>query len=63
MDKKDGFRPGETVPRSGQWEQVGPRGGRGDEVTLPKGKTFPPTPTKGGSFRIVDPTKNKSGRP
>ena len=63
MAKNSGFRPGETVPRSGQWLQRGPRGGEGKEVTLPKGKTFPPTPTPGGSYDLADATKNKSGKP
>ncbi len=63
MSKPTGFKPGETVPRSGQWIQRGPRGGEGKEVTLPKGKTFPPTPSHGGTYDLVDPTRNKSGRP
>ncbi len=39
-----GIKPGESAPKSGQYEVVGPRGGRtGKEVTLPKGHTAPPT--------------------
>ena len=49
--------PGERAERSGQAVPV--RGG--DEITLVKGKRVPPTP-KGGPVKVVDPTKNKSGR-
>lgn len=52
------LRPGMTVPRSGQYEIIGPRGGRtGEEVTGVKGKHLPPTPKPGYSFELVDPTK------
>jgi len=62
MAQKSGFKPGQTAPKSGQYVEKGPRGGQVKEVTLPKGKTFPPTESKGGSFDLVDPTHNKSGR-
>ena len=56
-------KPGEKAPRSGQYEELGPRGGRtGHEVTISKGERVPPTRQPGGGFTIVDPTKNKSGR-
>jgi hypothetical protein len=62
MDKTI-HKSGETADRSGQYEIVGPRGGRtGEERTIVKGETFPPTPEKGQGFVIADPTKNKSGR-
>lgn len=58
------FKPGETAPRSGQYEIVGPRGGgTGKERTVVRGKTMPPTTESKQSYRLVDPTKNKSGRP
>lgn len=58
-----GLKPGETTPKSGQYEQVGPRGGRtGHEVTAVKGEPLPPTPKPGMSYTFVDATKNKSGR-
>jgi hypothetical protein len=51
-------KPGETGPRSGQYEVLGPRGGRtGEEVTAVKGKTFPPTPGPNQRYILVDPTK------
>lgn len=56
-------KPGQTTPKSGQYEVTGPRGGHtGHEVTLPKGHTAPPTPKPGQSFTLVDPTKNNSGK-
>ncbi|MBE6067757.1 MAG: hypothetical protein E7211_08705 [Clostridium lundense] len=57
------IKPGQSAPKSGQYEIIGPRGGHtGTEVTLPKGHTAPPTPKPGQTYTIVDPTKNKSGR-
>lgn len=61
MAKKSGFKPGETAPNSGQYQQIGPRGGKGREVTTVKGEPLPPTTQKGSSYTLVDPTKNKSG--
>ncbi len=58
-----GQKPGEKAERSGQYEIIGPRGGHtGVERTIPKGHVIPPTPEPGQTLRIVDPTKNKSGR-
>ncbi len=52
-------KSGETAPRSGQYEIVGPRGGRtGKERTVVKGEPMPPTPQKGQQYIIVDPTKH-----
>lgn len=58
MDKN---KPGGTAKQSGQYGEYGPRGGFVKEITISKGKTFPPTAKPGSSFIIVDPTKNKSG--
>ena len=58
---KQPLRPGSTAPASAQYQQIGPRGGAGKEVTVPKGHTLPPGP-KGTTYDIVDRTKNKSGR-
>lgn len=56
-------KPGEKAERSGQYEIRGPRGGRtGEERTVVKGEPLPPTPQKGQRYKLVDPTKNKSGR-
>lgn len=62
MSKGKGLRPGESAPSSGQYQQIGPRGGSGKEVTVVKGEPLPPTPKAGMAYRLVDPTKNKSGR-
>jgi hypothetical protein len=54
--------PGTTAPRSGQYQERGPRGGAGREVTVVRGEPLPPTTKPGSSYTLVDPTKNKSGR-
>ena len=57
------YKPGEKAPASGQYEIIGPRGGRtGQERTVVRGEPLPPTPDSGQSYHIVDRTKNKSGR-
>jgi hypothetical protein len=51
--------PGEEAPRSGQYEQTGPRGGRtGVERTVVEGEPLPPTPKPGMGYVLVDPTKH-----
>lgn len=62
MGKLRGLKPGQTAPKSGQYQQIGPRGGHGHEVTSVKGEPPPPTTTPGSTYTLVDPTKNKSGR-
>lgn len=62
MAKESGLRPGQTAPSSGQYQQMGPRGGAGREVTSVKGEPLPPTTLRGSTYKLVDPTKNKSGR-
>lgn len=53
-----GLKPGTPAPVSGQYERVGPRGGRsGDEITAVSGKPLPPTEKPGQSYTLVDPTK------
>ena len=57
------LKPGDTAPRSGQYEIVGPRGGHtGVERTVVKGEPLPPTRASGERFVLTDPTKNGSGR-
>jgi hypothetical protein len=54
--------PGSRAPVSGQYEIVGPRGGRtGEERTVVKGEPLPPTPERKQTYRIADRTKNNSG--
>ena len=57
-----GLKSGQKAPRSGQYVQRGSRGGKGNEVTVVRGEPMPPHPQKGGTFDLVDPTKNKSGQ-
>ena len=61
MAKKSGLKPGSEAPASGQYQQIGPRGGQGREVTAVKGKMLPPTTVSGSTYKLVDPSKNKSG--
>lgn len=57
-----GVKPGQTAPKSGQYQEIGPKGGKGNEITLPKGHTAPPTKKPGSTYKLVDPSKNKSGK-
>ena len=61
MAKKSGLKPGSEASASGQYQQIGSRGGQGREVTAVKGKTLPPTTVSGSTYKLVDPSKNKSG--
>ena len=62
MPKNKRMRPGQKAKKSGQYLQIGLRGGKGKEVTVVKGEPLPPTPVKGTTYKLVDPTKNKSGK-
>jgi hypothetical protein len=62
LAKTSGLKPGQTVPVSGLYIQVGPKGGKGSEVTSVKGEPLPPAPTKGTTYTLVDPAKHASGR-
>lgn len=56
------YESGDRAPASGIYQEVGPRGGKRKEVTLPKGHKFPPTESAGGTYALVRRTHNKSGR-
>ena len=57
------WKPGQKAPASGQYERVGPRGGRtGEERTVVKGEPLPPTTKSGESYILVDRSKNGAGR-
>lgn len=57
------LKPGQDAPLSGQYEIVGPRGGRtGEERTSIQGRPLPPTPRAGQGYVSVDPTRNGAGR-
>jgi hypothetical protein len=55
------LKPGETAQRSGEYQIIGPRGGKGGERTIVKGETAPPTPAAGSHYKLVRPAKNKAG--
>lgn len=56
---KNTLKPGQNVPQYGQYEIIEPRGGEtGEEITGVKGKTLPPTPKPGSTYRLVDLTKH-----
>lgn len=53
------MKPGTPAPRSGQYEIIGPRGGRtGVERTVTRREPLPPTPDKGQGYKLVDRTKH-----
>jgi hypothetical protein len=57
------LKPGETAPRSGQYEIIGPRGGKtGDERTVTKGEPLPPPRKPGETYKLVDKTKHRKSR-
>lgn len=62
MKNPTNLKPGSAAPASGQYQQIGPKGGRGPEVTVPLGKPLPPTPKPGMTYNLVDRTDNASGR-
>jgi hypothetical protein len=54
------IKPGQRAPQSGQYEIIGPRGGRtGAERTVVQGEPLPPTPRPQQQYIIVDPTKTQ----
>lgn len=59
MSKPSGLKPGQPAPTSGQYQIIGPRGGQGPERTVVRREPLPPTPTRGSTYRLVDPTKSK----
>jgi len=53
------LKPGKKALTSGQYEIVGPRGGKtGQERTVTKGEPLPPTPKPKETYILVDPTKH-----
>ena len=62
IDRSKCIKPGIVAPKSGQYLEVGPRGGARREVTAVKGRPLPPPSAKGSTYILVDATKNKSGK-
>jgi hypothetical protein len=57
---KPQLHPGNRPDVSGQYEEVGPRGGlTGNEVTAVAGKPLPPTSKPGNGYILADATKHK----
>jgi hypothetical protein len=55
--------PGGLAPRSGIYEQVGPRGGRtGEYAESTRGRPLPPTDRPGHGWRLVTPAHHRSGK-
>jgi hypothetical protein len=53
-------KPGEKAEVSGQYEIIGPRGGKtGKERTVVKGEPLPPTPKPNEKYVLVDKTIHK----
>jgi len=59
--KQTGLKPGQVAVIPGLYEQRGPKGGHGPQVTVPGGHKLPPAP-KGSTFDLKQPADNKSGR-
>jgi transcriptional regulator with XRE-family HTH domain len=57
-----GLKTGSVAPISGQYQQTGPRSGKGQEITSVKGEPLPPTPQKTVAYNLMDPKKNKTGK-
>jgi hypothetical protein len=57
------FKSGEISPESGIAERLGPKGGKlPGEVTVIKGKPFPPTPKPNITYKIVKPTPHRHAK-
>lgn len=46
------LKPGNDAPKSGRYDQVGPRGGNtGQVINIKAGKTLPPTDKAGQGYK------------
>lgn len=62
MKQSQGLPPGTPTPRSGIYEQIGPRGGRtGEQADSTQGRPLPPAP-KGHTWILVDPAHHKGSK-
>lgn len=53
------LKPGQPTPKSGQYKVIGPKGGKGSEITSTKGNPLPPTQVPNSTYKLVDATKHK----
>lgn len=54
---------GTPTPKSGIYEQLGPRGGRtGEQADSTRGKPLPPTDSGNKGWTLVKPAHHKSGK-
>lgn len=49
------LKPGQTAPKSGQYQNTTTR----TEVTVTRGEPLPPTPKPQQSYKLVDETRHK----
>ncbi len=60
---KNPLPPGTPAPRSGIYEQLGPRGGKtGEQADSTRGKPLPPTEPGNKGWALVKAARHKSGR-
>jgi hypothetical protein len=62
MSKISNLTSGTPAPRSGEYTIIGPRGGRGAEVTVPRNHPLPPTPKPNSTYTLTRPARNGAGR-
>lgn len=63
MTKGKTLPPGTPAPRSGIYEQVGPRGGKtGEQADSTRGKPLPPTERPNQGWKLVKPAHHRSGK-
>ena len=53
------LRPGDAAPKSGIYDQLGPRGGHtGKQVVAEEGEPLPPTPRRGMAYELAVKAKH-----
>lgn len=53
------LKPGTPTPVSGQYQVIGPKGGKGPEITSTAGNPLPPSQKPGSTYTLVDATQHK----
>jgi len=60
IPQQENLAPGTPAPRSGIYEQRGPRGGHtGQETIVTRGDPLPPTSSPGGTWTLVESARRK----